>query len=86
MAVKINIEEKKQPEIKAGSIVHGRLCGNSIVRMVIQDYDSKHYKLLDLTDGMIYGEDLDIKSLLERYNLKLATNDITITLHDVENI
>lgn len=82
MAVKINIEERKK-QIKTGSIVQGKLCGNNIIRMVIQDYDTKYYKLLDLTDGMMYGEDLDIESLLERYNLKLATNDMTITLHDV---
>ena len=86
MAVKINIEKKKQPSIKVGSMVFLRTGDNDgYMRMIIKDCETKHYKLLDLKDGLTYADENTIEELINLYDLELATNDMTITLHDVEN-
>lgn len=86
MAVKINVEKKKKQEIQIGSIVFSTLNNDKFIRMVIKDSTYKYYKLLNLNDGRTYGQEDTIEALVKEYELKLATNDMTITLHDVENI
>lgn len=85
MAVKINIEDKKKQEIQVGSIVFSTLNNDKFIRMIIRDLNNRCYKLLDLNDGRAYGQEDTIEALVKEYELKLATNDMTITLHDVEN-
>lgn len=85
MAVNINIENKKKPEIKVGSIVFLRACTNDTIRMVIKDCEKKQYKLLDLKTGYAYAEENTIEELIDLYDLELATNDMTVILHDVED-
>ena len=53
--------------------------------MVIKDCEKKQYKLLDLKTGYAYAEENTIEELIDLYDLELATNDMTVILHDVEN-
>ena len=85
MAININIQNKVVPNIMTGSVVRSHFLGKDVLRMVVFDYDNHCYKLLDLKTGCIRGKADFALELVKIYELELVTNDIDITLCNVDN-
>lgn len=85
MAINIKIQNKVVPHITDGSVVRSHLLGKDVLRMVVYDYDNHCHRLLDLKDGGIRGKAEFLRELETRYELEFVTNDIDMTLCNVEN-
>ena len=85
MAINIKIQNKVIPDIITGSVVRSHFLGKDVLRMVVFDYDNHCYRLLGLKDGSIRGRADFAKELVKIYELELVTNDIDITLCNVDN-
>ena len=69
--------------IKHTSIVRR---GDSLY-MIVNDFNDNKYKLLNLVGGnIIVGEGNSIRELVNKYKLKLVTNDISILLDIEEDV
>lgn len=82
MAVKIITNTIDEEEITLSSIVVAK-HSDGTQYMLVRDVAYREYRLVDLSKGIICGQgnDNDLKQFIEKYGLRLITNDIEITLN-----
>lgn len=86
----IEIRENKvrvKNVIKNTSIVRRGDTTHDCLYMIVNDFNDNKYKLLNLVGGnIIGGEGNSIRELVNKYKLKLVTNDISILLNIEEDV
>lgn len=73
--------------IKNTSIVRRGDITHDYLYMIVNDFNDNKYKLLNIAGGNIIGaEGNSIRELVNKYKLKLVTNDISILLNIEEDV
>lgn len=82
MAVKIITNTIDEEEINLSSIVVAK-HSDGTQYMLVRDVAYREYRLVDLAKGIVCGQgnDNDLKQFIEKYGLRLVTNDIEFVLN-----